>query len=124
LPAEFVAEIEGKDPEARKRKRIEGNFGLEGYEPSDEVWYARTKAVEGKGYSNHGTEVSVSTEQTPEHATPFAVPQPAQEDTKGILSSSTLAALQGFQGNGIKTAPSAAPVGGPLVMYRSDDDSD
>jgi hypothetical protein len=31
LPAEFVAEIENKDPEARKRKRIEANFGLEGY---------------------------------------------------------------------------------------------
>ena len=37
LPAEFVAEIEGRDPEARKRKKIEGGFGLEGYQAPDDV---------------------------------------------------------------------------------------
>ena len=41
LPAEFVAEIEGRDPEARKRKRIEGGFGLAGYEAPDDVYFAR-----------------------------------------------------------------------------------
>src|SRR6266487_4275229 len=46
LPAEFVAEIEGRDPEARKRKKIEGGFGLEGYEAPDEVYFAReTNAI-------------------------------------------------------------------------------
>jgi hypothetical protein len=41
LPGEFVAEIEGRDPEARKRKKIEGGFGLEGYEAPDDVYFAR-----------------------------------------------------------------------------------
>jgi len=41
LPAEFVAEIEGRDPEARKRKRIEGGFGLAGYEAPDDIYFAR-----------------------------------------------------------------------------------
>ncbi|KAL8684810.1 MAG: hypothetical protein Q9224_006121, partial [Gallowayella concinna] len=37
LPEEFVREIEGRDPEARKKRRIEGGFGLEGYEAPDEI---------------------------------------------------------------------------------------
>ena len=46
LPADFVAELEGRDPAAKKRKKLEGNFGLEGYEPPDEVWQSRTKQIE------------------------------------------------------------------------------
>ncbi|KAI9843253.1 MAG: Pre-mRNA-splicing factor, partial [Thelocarpon superellum] len=41
LPDEFVREIEGRDPDAAKRKRIEGSFGLQGYQAPDEVWYSR-----------------------------------------------------------------------------------
>src|ERR1700712_3682537 len=41
LPADFVAEIEGRDPEARKRRRIEGGFGLAGYQAPDDVYFAR-----------------------------------------------------------------------------------
>ncbi|TVY26094.1 Pre-mRNA-splicing factor, partial [Lachnellula hyalina] len=41
LPDEFVAEIEGRDPEARKRKKIEGEFGLAGYEAPDDIYFAR-----------------------------------------------------------------------------------
>jgi hypothetical protein len=123
LPAEFVAEIEGKDPEARKRKKIEGSFGLEGYEPSDGVWYARTKAIEDatdKEHLDQRTEALASIE----HTTSSTLPQQQQQhDTGGILSSSTLAALQGFQGNGTRKAI-AATSGGPLVAYGSDDDSD
>ena len=40
LPAEFVAELEGKDRGAAKKRRIEGSFGLRGYEAPEEIWYA------------------------------------------------------------------------------------
>ncbi len=107
LPAEFVAEIEGKDPEARKRKRIEGSFGLEGYQAPDEIWYARANQkrlnpseemmmLEGFESGRQGDEASYS-----------AVPAAAVRDERqrqpeasngagGILSSSTLAALKGY----------------------------
>ena len=48
LPADFVAEIEGRDPEASKRKRIEGAFGLQGYEAPDDIWYARAIEAENQ----------------------------------------------------------------------------
>ena len=41
LPEAFVAEIEGRDPEARKRRKIESSFGLDGYEAPDDVYFAR-----------------------------------------------------------------------------------
>ncbi|TKA54075.1 Pre-mRNA-splicing factor cwc2, partial [Friedmanniomyces simplex] len=50
LPASYVAELEGRryegaDPEEeRKRRKIEGSFGLQGYEAGDKVWYAAKKA--------------------------------------------------------------------------------
>ncbi|KAK2070758.1 hypothetical protein P8C59_005230 [Phyllachora maydis] len=50
LPAEFIAEIEGKDPEARKRRKVESSYGLEGYEAPDEVHFARgVNAVNPRG---------------------------------------------------------------------------
>jgi hypothetical protein len=50
LPASFVAELEGRrydgaDPDdERKRRKIEGSFGLKGYDAPDDVWYAAEKA--------------------------------------------------------------------------------
>ena len=44
-----------------------------------------------------------------------------QQESVGILSSSTLAALKGFAP---AAQPTAASSGGPLVAYGSDDDSD
>ncbi len=50
LPDEFIAEIEGKDPEARKRRKIESSYGLEGYEAPDDVHFARgANAVNPRG---------------------------------------------------------------------------
>ncbi|KAF2474385.1 uncharacterized protein BDR25DRAFT_216109 [Lindgomyces ingoldianus] len=43
LPAAYVAEVEGRDPEQTKRRKIEGTLGLEGYEAPDNVWYAKEK---------------------------------------------------------------------------------
>lgn len=127
LPAEFVAQIEGRDPEARKRRRVEGGFGLEGYEAPDEVFYARGRNAvnpvgrEGLGLEEEqrlmieggiGDEQEVVTQQ-----------EPAREES-GIFSSSTLAALQSAKGTFTTQSAKTAAPSGPLVDYGSDSDSD
>lgn len=118
LPAAYVAEIEGRALPGGKKRRMDGGFDLEGYEMPEEVWYAREKAnmIEG------GQERLM-----------LDAPEQQYEEEKeegGILSSSTLEALKGFQakagtGAGVKVVSGkpAAPAG-PLVGYGSDDDSD
>ena len=123
LPAEFVAELEGRDPEAKKRKRIESSLGLQGYEAPDDVWYARgSNAVNPVG--RQGIEDAPATamiEEAPQVQTTV--------EDNSIFSSSTITALKGIsaqsgQGSArIGTAKSASS-GGPLVAYGSDDDSD
>ncbi|KAI9791958.1 MAG: Pre-mRNA-splicing factor [Peltula sp. TS41687] len=127
LPAEFVAEIEGRDPEARKRKRIEGSFGLQGYEAPDEVWFARTKEME-----DGGQEPSLRIEEGSREEK-YVGAEGDGVGRGGLLSSSTLAALKGFTaqsgGMGRTSQLSGAGEGGgggggPLVAYGSEDDSD
>ncbi|KAK7190038.1 Pre-mRNA-splicing factor [Paraphaeosphaeria sporulosa] len=128
LPAAYVAELEGRDNgEAKKRRKIEGTFGLQGYEAPDEVWFAKEKAeweqtkelgapderlmIEG-GTAQDEQEIPMPTQQEP----------PAPQNS-GILSGSTLAALKGYTAN--TTAKKPAPAAsGLLVGYGSDDDSD
>ncbi|PHH76906.1 hypothetical protein CDD80_1124 [Ophiocordyceps camponoti-rufipedis] len=119
LPAQFVAEIEGKDPEATKRRKLESSYGLEGYEAPDEVHYARgPDAVNPVG--REGFEVPTQ---------PLALPssEPSTVDQTfsrggGIFSDRTLAALSGAR---IKVPPKPKPAAtGPLVAYGSDDDDD
>ena len=123
LPEEFVREIEGRDPEARKRKRVEGGFGLQGYEAPDEVWYARSRAVQGGEMAEvEGGEERYLVEDGP-------VDEPAVHvEEGGILSSSTLAALRDYsaRNNGKTLVSSQGPraPAGPLVAYGSDDESD
>lgn len=124
LPDEFVREIEGRDPDAKRRKRIEGAFGLEGYEAPDQVWYARStepKGTGGGGMIEDGEERYLIEDC-------LVGQEDGTEAEKGILSSSTLAALQkqaSSNGGKVRTAraPSAAPTG-PLVAYGSDDGSE
>lgn len=124
LPAEFVAEIEGRDPEARKRKKIEGSFGLDGYEPPDEIWYTRTKELEDAGTAPQleAPEQPLMMESAPPATAPFQQQQQQQQGGE-IFSSSTVAALQGLGGGNVTTRK-AAPSSGPLVAYGSDDESD
>lgn len=119
LPAEFVAEIEGRDPEARKRKKIEGSFGLQGYEPPDEVWYTRTKEIQD-------SEKPAQIEAPAQPQMIEAAPAGGTESTGGgsIFSSSTVAALQGLSGGNVTTQKAAPAPGGPLVAYGSDDESE
>ncbi|EEH16653.2 pre-mRNA-splicing factor cwc2 [Paracoccidioides brasiliensis Pb03] len=123
LPAEFVAELEGRDPEAKKRKKIQGSFGLSGYEPPDEVWYAHTRQLEQAGET---PQLEASAETRLIGNAPAAEPQQSEGSGGGggILSGSTLSALNGFTGGGFTTKPSAPASSGPLVAYDSDDDSD
>ncbi|KAK2765974.1 Pre-mRNA-splicing factor [Arachnomyces sp. PD_36] len=121
LPAEFVAELEGRDPEARKRRRIEGGFGLDGYEPPDEVWYAKSKELE------QGGEVKLlegPEEQSWQQTAPAAQLPSTDADTGSILSGSTLAKLKGYTGGNMTSKPTAPTQSGPLVAYGSDEESD
>lgn len=128
LPAEFVAEIEGKDPEARKRRKIESSYGLEGYEAPDEVHFARgANAVNPTGREGFAQaeyqepallENGQADEQAPEEEAPA---QQTTESSGGIFNANTLAALSKARVTAAK--PKAASTG-PLVAYGSDDDSD
>jgi hypothetical protein len=120
LPEEFVREIEGRDPEATKRRRIESGFGLQGYQAPDEIWYATKSKTEPNGRE---APYEDGEEQYLIHDAP-----PEQESDGGsgsILSSSTLAALKGYSaqnnGRGLSSRPVAATPSGPLVGYGSDD---
>ncbi|GAB1314397.1 Pre-mRNA-splicing factor [Madurella fahalii] len=128
LPAEYVAEIEGKDPEARKRRRLESSYGLEGYEAPDEVHFARgPNAVNPRGREGYELEheqrlmlEAAEAAQAEDEAQRQGQGEPA---AGGILSGSTLAALQAAQ-VAVASKPKPAAQSGPLVAYDSDDDSD
>lgn len=129
LPAEFVAEIEGKDPEARKRRKIESSYGLEGYEAPDEVHFARgANAVNPVG--REGFEVEYQERPMLENGdaanqAQYALPAPQEQPilSGGIFSSSTLAALNTAK-VAVASKPKPPASAGPLVAYDSDDDDE
>ncbi|OCK82749.1 putative cell cycle control protein cwf2 [Lepidopterella palustris CBS 459.81] len=126
LPADYVAEIEGRDPEQKKRRKIEGGFGLQGYEAPDDVWYAKEKAALEAAADAQllgGPEEQGIIEGTMDGEAGDLINGNGGD---GILSSSTLAALRGYGARGAKftSTRSPAPTVGPLVEYSSDDDSD
>ncbi|KAG6078623.1 Pre-mRNA-splicing factor [Claviceps sp. LM220 group G6] len=119
LPAEFVAEIEGKDPEARKRRRIESGYGLEGYEAPDAVHFARgPNAVNPVGRRGFETEDQqpLMLEQGPSSSSLAAA------NGDGIFSASTLAALRKANVGVVTKPKTVAAPSGPLVSYDSDSD--
>ncbi|KAJ4366938.1 Pre-mRNA-splicing factor [Neocucurbitaria cava] len=134
LPAAYVAEIEGRDGgEAKKRRKVEGTFGLQGYEAPDDVWYAKEKGeweaqreIEAGGMEGRlMLEAAADAQEGSDEGA--VVPAQVQQEQQqrgggGILSGSTLAALRGYTATPSNKRP--APVAGPLVGYGSDDDSD
>jgi hypothetical protein len=128
LPADFIAEIEGKDPEARKRRKLESSYGLEGYEAPDEIHFAQgANAVNPAG--RQGFELQYQEPPMIEDGTVGESEIPtAQEEyqqqtpqSAGVFSSSTLAALS--RARVAVASKSAAPAStGPLVAYDSDSD--
>jgi hypothetical protein len=128
LPEAFVAEIEGRDPEARKRRKIESSFGLEGYEAPDDVYFARgAQSVNPLGRVGNEIEYQeramIEDGQVDGHDDTDIAPAAPEKDEGGIFSSSTLAALRSAH---VSAAPKAKPkaTSGPLVAYGSDDDDD
>ncbi|KAF2138473.1 uncharacterized protein K452DRAFT_276883 [Aplosporella prunicola CBS 121167] len=114
LPASYVAEIEGRDVDAKKRRKIEGGFGLHGYDAPDDVWYAKEKAAQLEGPEQQRLLEAADANN--------GAGAGAQG---GILSGATLAALRGAAGPAITfTAGKKERAAGPLVGYGSDEDSD
>ncbi|OBT55749.1 hypothetical protein VE04_03841 [Pseudogymnoascus sp. 24MN13] len=121
LPSEFVAQIEGRDGEAKKRRRVEGGFGLEGYEAPDEVFFARgANAVnpvgrEGLGLEEEQRAMIESGMGMEGYGEVAAIEEPVREERNGIFSQATLAALQSARGAVTppsSTAPRNGAVGG------------
>ncbi|KAK7953997.1 pre-mRNA-splicing factor CWC2 [Apiospora saccharicola] len=138
LPAEFIAELEGRDPEARKRRKIESSYGLEGYEAPDDIHYARgaqaVNPIGRRGFELEDEQQRLMLEMGGQQqqdgdyygggmAALPAPPTRQQQEEDGIFSSSTLAALQSSK---VAAAPKAKPKAatGPLVAYGSDDEDD
>ena len=119
LPDEFVKEIEG-DAGARKRKKIEGGFGLEGYEAPDDVWYARNRALEdGQGVKTDVSAGTVSEQALLENGDESQ----ATQSGHGILKTSTLAALQNQSTSKTASRAGSAPKA-PTLLVGYDSDSD
>jgi len=133
LPASYVAELEGRkfegaDPEEeRKRRKIEGGFGLQGYNAPDSVWYAAEKArIEGGQDQKMLENGEGNDDDDEEDSLQLSHFQQAQEQQQqnggGILGASTLAAMKGFTAGGGDRQDSKPT--GPLVGYGSDSDDD
>ncbi len=123
LPAEFVAEIEGKDPEARKRRKIESSYGLEGYEALDEVHFARgVNAVNPRAREGYELEHEERLMIENDGGDAQAPEEPVVEESS-IFSSSALAALRSAKVLATSKPKSEASKG-PLVGYGSDSDDE
>lgn len=126
LPAAFVAEIEGRDPEARKRKKIDGGFGLEGYDAPDKVYFARgANAVNPVGRIGYDVDEKQKLIENGNAIGDEAHGDQQQQEVQtpqatGIFSNSTIAALQNSKANSQSQQQSKAA--GPLVAYDSDSD--
>jgi hypothetical protein len=126
LPESFVREIEGRDPEAKRRRKDEGNFGLEGYEATDEVWFASEKAKMAAEYKEDQAALAAPDQQLLLGEASYAQ-QPVQNNGGGggLLSASVLAALDSYAPEASSHVISKSAGRGTLVGYGdSDDDED
>ncbi|KAJ5833710.1 hypothetical protein N7474_002021 [Penicillium riverlandense] len=123
LPEAFVAEIEGRDPDAKKRKKIEGSFGLQGYDVPDDVWHARNRQLEDAKAAAGQLEAPEQPLMIEDAGQQTGRPEP-ESQSDGIFSSSAVAALRGLAGGTVTTQAAPKSAGGPLVAYGSDDESD
>ena len=129
VPEAFLLELEG-DPDAKRRRKEEGNLGLEGYEASDDVWYGRQKVIEagnggaGLAGASNGRKLLEQGDMSPDDEQPDKQ-QTENTQQSGLFGTSTLAALNGYQPSGMAQATGSkkgALSKGPLVDYGSDDD--
>jgi len=124
LPEAFVREIEGRDPEAKRRRKEEGNFGLEGYEASDEVWFASEKAKMAIEDKQQQAGIAAPDQRLLlELDSQTAAPE-ASRGGGGLLSDSVLAALDSYAPEASSYASAKPATGGALVGYGDSDDDD
>jgi len=130
LPEEFVAELEGKNKDASKKRRIEGSFGLRGYEVPEEIWYARgPNAVNPAGREMEGQTNMLMIEQAAGgNSVGDEAANEQEKEQVGIFSSQTLEALRGLNRGSsgppkVTMKTSNAPTGLALAAdYGSDSD--
>jgi hypothetical protein len=129
LPPEYVAELEGRDPEARKRRKVEGSFGLEGYDAPEDVWYAKQKAdwiAEQRGIepSLHEEQAYLEASQEQMMLENSHIQEEEEvEEEGGIFSGSTLKALKNHKTVSGRIASKSAATG-PLVGYGTDSEDE
>jgi len=124
LPEAFVREIEGRDPEAKRRRKEEGNFGLEGYEASDEVWFASEKAKMAIEDKQQQAGIAAPDQRLLlELDSQTAAPE-ASRGGGGLLSDSVLAALDSYAPEASSYTSAKPATGGALVGYGDSDDDD
>ena len=110
LPAEFVAELDAGDEDgcSKRRRLMEGTFGLEGYEAPNAIWYNRDKLLQAPQTSQ--------------------VPVEEQGDEREIFGAGTLERLKALKEKSKAPAPTPTPVpvlNGNLLGiddYSSDED--
>lgn len=125
LPEAFVREIEGRDPEAKRRRREEGNFGLEGYEASDNVWFASEKAKMALEDQQEQARLMAPDQQLLLEPNSGAASHPTSQQQGRLLSASTLAALNGYTPDATSSYAASKPAtGGALVGYGDSDEDD
>lgn len=118
LPQEFLDELEGRGGE--KKQRLD--FGLDGYQPPDEVWYQRgLGAVNPAGQSrlegNEQLHIEADTDSNEDGV--------VAKTNGSIFKERALLALKSLQAKPDKVtvkAPTKAP--GLLVAYGSDDEDE
>lgn len=117
LPKEFLDELEGRNSGGGdKRKRLD--YGLEGYQPPDEVWYQRgIGAVNPAGRTEGATPAGQGQIEPAGTVTTDDVPS---QEADSIFKGRALTALNSLKMS-TKHAPPVAVSKG-LVAYGSDDD--
>ncbi|EEB09676.1 RNA-binding protein Cwf2 [Schizosaccharomyces japonicus yFS275] len=125
LPKQFLDDLRDMrdgTSESRKRRQREQALGLEGYTPSDELWYA-----DGTNSIQHQLEQQkaiTTSESLPQNS---AGAQAPESTTNKFVSDDVLAALQQAASTHTPDAelkPVNSAVSGALVSYGSDDEDD
>lgn len=120
LPQEFLDELEGKPGAGSKKKQKRLDYGLEGYTPSDELWYERGD----NAINPAGRPKAIEAGQI-EPNTPDGTETVEQKDS--IISNRALQALAALK-RGMpahqETTVARSAEARALVVYGSDDDDD
>jgi len=124
LPPQYVAMLEGRDPDAMKRRKLESNFGLDGYEAPDNVWLAKERA-DWAAQRRDEQELLETPEEHQLLEDGTIEQEKDEEDNSGIFSGRTLASLKSrAKGVSVTTKDKPTAAAGPLVSYGSDDEDD